>query len=264
MYRIGEQMVHVWKVSVNAAMRPGRAMNRPLKSLFDSVSPRYDRLNRLLTWGLDERWRARAARCCLADRPGRVLDLCCGTGDLALHLAAVAEEAVDITGLDYSAPMLTVARQKAARHALQASPASKRRVRFIEGDAASMGFHDETFDAVGIAFAFRNLTWRNPVRDAALAEVRRVLRPNGRFVILETSQPDNLVLRGVFHLYMRLAVAAVGGWVSGQRTAYGYLATSARKFHRAEQVSHMLAAVGFANVRVRPLIGGVAAIHVAR
>ena len=239
-------------------------MNRPLKNIFDSVSPRYDRLNRVLTWGMDEQWRARAARCCLADGPVRVLDLCCGTGDLALHLAAAAKEAVDITGLDYSAPMLTVARQKAARYGLEASPASKRCVRFIEGDAASMGLQDDTFDAVGIAFAFRNLTWRNPVRDSALAEVRRVLRPGGRFVVLETSQPDNPVLRGVFHLYMRLGVATVGGWISGQRTAYRYLATSAREFHSAGQVSQMLATAGFASVCVRPLIGGIAAIHVAR
>jgi len=238
-------------------------MNLPLKRLFDSVPPRYDLLNRVLTWRLDEHWRARAARLCLAGAPARVLDLCCGTGDLALRLAAGAGDSARVTGLDYSGPMLAKARRKMARPRLAPSSGGGSAVRFVEGDAANMAFGDGTFDAVGIAFAFRNLAWRNPLCHPALAEVRRVLRPGGRFVIVETSQPAHPVLRAGFHAYMALMVAAIGGWVSGQRPAYRYLAESARRFHTADEVSRLLAGAGFANVRVQRLLGGVAAIHVA-
>jgi demethylmenaquinone methyltransferase / 2-methoxy-6-polyprenyl-1,4-benzoquinol methylase len=233
-----------------------RKPERPLKRMFDAVPKRYDRLNRLLTLRLDERWRRRAARRCLENNPARVLDLCCGTGDLALHLARLAAGQVEIVGLDYSADMLELACKKAALSD------SGQTVRFIEGDAASMEFDDGYFDSVGIAFGFRNLTWHNPLRDQALAEVRRVLRPGGTFVIVETSQPRNRVWRAGFHTYLSAAVRPMGGWISGRKAAYKYLAESAKNFYDAQEVCTLLSKAGFEKAQVKILMGGVAAIHV--
>lgn len=230
---------------------------RPLKKMFDAVPRRYDALNRLLTVRFDERWRARAAVRCLAGKPVRVLDLCCGTGDLALQLTRLASPHTAITGLDYSAGMLELARAKAERSA------DGRAVEFVEGDAAALPFGDQRFDAVGTAFAFRNVTWRNPLKEQVLAEVRRVLRPGGAFVIVETSQPPNRLLRALFHTYLRLFAAPVGTWISGHRSAYRYLSESARGFHSADEVVEMLAVAGFNEISYTRLLGGVAAIHVA-
>jgi len=230
---------------------------RPLKHMFDMVPERYDLINRLLTVGWDERWRRRAARQCLAGGARRVLDLCCGTGDLALHLARESGGSSEIVAVDYSALMLAIARRKA----LRAGAASA--VRFVEGDAAALAFPDQHFDAVGIAFAFRNLTWRNPVREAALAELRRVLRPGGRFVVVETSQPDSRLLRSAFHVYLSTVTASVGASLSGHGSAYRYLAESARNYYGSAQVSAILHGAGFAHVSCERLLGGIAAIHVA-
>jgi len=154
--------------------------------------------------------------------------------------------------------MLETARKKAER-ANSAVPA-----RFVEGDAGSMQFPDDHFDVVGIAFAFRNLTWHNPLKDAALAEVRRVLRPGGSFVIVETSQPNSRPLRLGYHMYLSTAVATVGGLLSGHRGAYRYLAESARRFYDAAEVSLLLEEAGFETRQVELLFGGAAAIHVVR
>jgi demethylmenaquinone methyltransferase/2-methoxy-6-polyprenyl-1,4-benzoquinol methylase len=237
--------------------------SQPLKKMFDAVPRRYDALNRLLTLRFDERWRARAAARCLAaaeraaDRPVQVLDLCCGTGDLALELGRRADSRTAITGLDYSAGMLELARAKAARRP------GGRALQFVEGDAAELPFGDQAFDAAGTAFAFRNVTWRNPLKERVLAEVRRVLKPGGAFVIVETSQPPSRLLQALFHAYLRLVAAPVGTWISGHRSAYRYLSESARGFYSADEVVEMLAAAGFTEISYTRLLGGVAALHVA-
>ena len=230
---------------------------RPLKRMFDSVPARYDLLNRILTLRMDELWRKRAAQRCLDRSPSRVLDLCCGTGDLALHLCRRTNGSIEIVGLDFSAAMLDTARSKAERAGFSRS------VRFVEGDAASMEYPDEYFDVVGIAFGFRNLTWKNPLKERALSEVRRVLCPGGSFVIVETSQPANRIIRLGFHAYLSAAVAVLGGLISGHGGAYRYLAESARRFHNAAGVSSMLSEAGLEPTRVETLLGGAAAIHVA-
>jgi demethylmenaquinone methyltransferase / 2-methoxy-6-polyprenyl-1,4-benzoquinol methylase len=225
--------------------------------MFDAVPAHYDLCNRLLTLGLDEGWRKLAAQACLADGATRVLDLCCGTGDLVLQLARQAGPEVQLCGLDYSAGMLELARAKAQRSA------AGRRIEFSEGDAAAMPFADASFDSVGIAFAFRNLTWRNPITDAALAEVRRVLRPGGCFVIVETSQPAPALLRWGGHAYLGLIAGPLGGLISGNPAAYNYLARSARHYYTAGEVCELLTRAGFAQPRARLLLGGVAALHMA-
>jgi demethylmenaquinone methyltransferase/2-methoxy-6-polyprenyl-1,4-benzoquinol methylase len=244
---------------VEQAENPAPAAEReqPLKRMFDTVHGRYDLLNRLLTLRFDERWRRRAAKVCLDGEPSRVLDLCCGTGDLALQLARQSDSGVEVVGLDFSPTMLREARKKGAQmHGTRA-------VHFLMGDASDMQFQSDSFDVVGIAFAFRNLTWRNRLQEEVLVEVLRVLRPGGRFVIVETSQPENRVLRAAFHRYMGVMVARVGGAVSRRKGAYRYLARSAQKFYDSDGVCVLLARAGFEGIEAEALLSGVAAIHVA-
>jgi len=202
---------------------------RPLQKMFMEVPPSYDMLNRLLTFRFDKLWRKRGAREILKDNPERVLDLCCGTGDLALQLKAIAPCTTEILGLDYSEPMLEYARKKALKRGLPG-------VVFHFGDAAAMPYLDNYFDVVGIAFAFRNLSYRNKDLDKFLAEILRVLSPGGKLVIIETSQPKNQVLRKLFHAYLTHIASRVGGWFSGYHGAYKYLAHSARNYYNEKEI----------------------------
>lgn len=230
---------------------------QPLHGMFAEVPPQYDRVNRIITLGLDKRWRWLAARVCLEGKPLRVLDLGCGTGDLTINLALLAEDGVEITGLDYSRPMLELARQKAARAGVG------ERVKFVHGEAVPLPFPDGHFDCVGISFAFRNLTYKNPLQLSHLAEVKRVMEPGGRYVIIESSQPGNRVIRTLFHFYLHTFAAPVGMLISGNRGAYHYLAESASRFYSPGEVKEMLLAAGFRDVSYRPLFFGIIGIHVA-
>ncbi len=223
--------------------------------MFSVVPRRYDIINRIFTLRLDERWRARAVQECLQDAPARALDLCTGTGDLALRMAAVAGEGALIVGADFSLPMLAEARLKAAHAGV--------RVPFVPADASELPFKDGTFNAIGIGFGFRNLTYRNPKRDRYLAEIIRVLAPGGRFVIVESSQPSFRLYRAMVHLYVRTMVSFVGGIISGQRGAYRYLAHSAIHFYGPDELCALLEGAGFRRARYSLMLGGVAAIHVA-
>ena len=215
-----------------------------------------DLLNRLLTLRLDERWRAGAAVVCLADNPRRVLDLCTGTGDLAVRLARHGPGPDHIAALDFSVPMLAAARRKAEKRNVPG-------IGFIEGDAAALPFLDSAFDTVGIAFAFRNLAFRHPLKDRFLAEILRVIRPGGRFVIVETSQPGNRVFRSLYHAYLAAMAGRLGGVLSGHRGAYRYLAYSAIHFSGPDELVRMLKGAGFSEARHTALLGGVAGITVA-
>ncbi len=230
---------------------------KPLHHMFTAVPPRYDLVNHAITLGLDKQWRRLAAKACLERNPHRVLDLGCGTGDLTINLALLAEEGVEITGLDYSLPMLKLARNKAARAGVG------KKVKFVHGEATSLPFPDDYFDCVGISFAFRNLTYKNPLMLPHLSEVLRVLRQRGQYVILESSQPVNWVIRAFFHCYLRTFVAPIGTLLSGNRGAYHYLAESASRFYSPEEIKEMLLTMGFREVGYRPLFFGAAGLHVA-
>jgi demethylmenaquinone methyltransferase / 2-methoxy-6-polyprenyl-1,4-benzoquinol methylase len=231
--------------------------SRPLQRMFETVPRRYDLMNRMLTLRLDERWRRKATTVCLEHNPARVMDLCAGTGDLALRLADHAPESTEIVAADFCEPMLAVARRKAARKG------HEDRIRFVNADAAALPFPDASFDSVGIAFGFRNLTFHNPKRDAYLEELARVVAPGGRLVIVETSQPGSKILRAGFHFYMAALVGPLGGFLSRRRDAYRYLAHSARRYYFPEEVSDLLRGAGFSKIRFHRLMGGVAGIHVA-
>jgi len=229
----------------------------PLHGMFTAVPPRYDRVNRIITLGQDRRWRRLAALACLAEKPRRVLDLGCGTGDLSINLARLSGNETEIIGLDYSPPMLERAQQKAFGAGVG------ERVTFIHGEATRLPFPDGHFDAVGISFAFRNLTYKNPVSMPHFTEVLRVLRPGGRYVIVESSQPTNGFVRALFHLYLRVVVGPAGRQISGNPGAYRYLVESITRFYSPGEVREMLLSTGFKDVSYRPLLLGAAGIHVA-
>lgn len=225
--------------------------------MFTAVPRRYDLINHIITWGMDRWWRLKAARECLRSHPGKVLDLCCGTGDLAINMARLAETNVELSGIDYSQPMLEIAAKKAE------SPATGRKISFIYGDVANLPFPDGYFDCVGISFAFRNLTYKNPLVQCHIAEVCRVLSSNGRFVIVETSQPKSKLIRKLFHLYLRWFVSRAGHLLSGNRGAYYYLAESAARFYTSDELEELLVTAGFRRVSFQPLLFGAIGIHVA-
>jgi demethylmenaquinone methyltransferase/2-methoxy-6-polyprenyl-1,4-benzoquinol methylase len=229
---------------------------RPLEKMFNEVPGRYDLLNRIITLRLDERWRKKAVRECLDGNPDSILDLCTGTGDLVLRMAANVNGETSVHALDYSEPMLKVAREKADKKGLG-------KIEFVHGDAADMPYETETHDAIGIGFAFRNLTYKNPDREIFLGEIYRVLKTDGRFVIIESSQPSGKVLKVLFRFYLRVFVAGLGGMISGHRGAYRYLAASARNFYTPDEVRNLLLNAGFKKVRHKSLSGGIAGLTVA-
>ncbi len=230
---------------------------KPLQRMFTAVPPRYDLINCVITMGMDKSWRLAAARECLAANPKRVLDIGCGTGDLTINIARLAQSDIELVGLDFSQPMLDIAAQKAKRLA------PDKKIAFIYGDVTALPFPDGYFDCVGISFAFRNLTYKNSLAWCHLEEVLRVLAPGSRYVIVESSQPKCRPVRWLFHLYLRVFVANVGQWLSGNKGAYHYLAESAANFYAPDEVKKMLLGAGLRDVAYRPLFFGAAGVHKA-
>jgi len=211
-----------------------------VRTMFDRIAPVYDVMNRVMTAGLDVLWRRLAASA--AVRPGdRVLDAACGTGDLAI--ADLKAGAGKVTGLDFSERMLERARKKSET------------ITWVEGDLLALPFGDDSFDAATVGFGVRNVS----DVDAALAELRRVLRPGGRLAILEITQPRGL-LRPFFSLWFDRVVPVLGRVLPGGR-AYTYLPASVRRFPGARELVARLEGHGFQQVRVRLLGGSIVALH---
>lgn len=230
--------------------------HRPTQKIFTEVPPKYDFLNRVLTLNLDEDWRRKTAHEVMKNNPKRVLDLCCGTADLTMHLASNANKETEIYGLDFSHTMLERAKEKVAVF-------GENRINLTQGDAGNMPFESNYFDAIGISFGFRNLTFENPDAQLHLQEIIRVLKPGGRFVIVETSQPSNRIIRFFYHIYHNVITAPVGGLISGNRPAYNYLAYSANHYYSLPQLAQLLKNAGFRKTNGIPLMLGAAAIMIA-
>lgn len=222
-------------------METGRLPADGVRRMFDRIAPVYDAMNRLMTMGLDQRWRAVTIRETM--RPGdRVLDACCGTGDLAV--AAQAGGASSVVGLDFSAAMLERARRKAPD------------VVFIEGDVLALPFHDATFDAAVVGFGIRNVS----DLEQGLRELRRVLRPGGRLGILEITTPRGL-LAPFYRFWFDTVVPFLGRVLPGGE-AYTYLPASVRRFPAPAELAALFAANGFSRVRYRTFAGGIVALHI--
>ncbi len=220
-----------------------------VNSMFDRISGVYDRMNRVMTAGLDQSWRARAAERARLEPGMRALDLCCGTGDLSLMLAERVGPEGEVIGADFSQPMLDLAFEKAKREGV-------RQVRFKWADALQLPFEDESFDALTIAFGARNLA----DLDQGLSEMRRVLVPGGRLVILEITQPRRQPLAGFFALWFDRLVPMLGK-VAGDSSAYTYLPESVRSFPDAEALAGRLDSAGFRHIRWTLMAGGIIALH---
>ena len=217
--------------------------------MFTSIAPRYDLLNHLLSANVDKLWWRRTARSFAAglSRPGaRVLDLCCGTGDMAFALRQQSAQA-DITGADFSHAMLKLASGKS-------SPS--RKVNWIEADALQLPFPDESFDLVTSAFGFRNLA----DYDAGLREIRRVLKPEGEYGILEFNDPPGL--RGkIYHLYFKSVLPQIGRMISGSSDAYSYLPASVVRFPGPEELLQRMQQAGFRAPSWTPYTFGIAGLY---
>lgn len=228
-----------------------REAARWVRAMFGGVAQRYDLLNRVLSFHFDQRWRARTVERTAPwlKKPGaRVVDLCCGTGDLLIALEA--GRGGPAIGADFCHPMLREAARKIARR--------KCRSILIEADALALPFPGASVDLLATAFGFRNLA----NYDRGLAEMRRVLRPGGAAAILEFSQPENRAFARLYAFYSRRVLPAIGGLVSGNRSAYEYLPESVRKFPTAAELAERMRSAGFASVDYERLTGGIVALHI--
>jgi demethylmenaquinone methyltransferase / 2-methoxy-6-polyprenyl-1,4-benzoquinol methylase len=228
---------------------------KPLYGIFTDIPPHYDLINRLITLGMDKGWRRKAALECFSGHPQKFLDLCCGTGDLALAVSELANYPIEVKGLDYSQPMLDLAAAKAR--------GKGKSISFTQGDASRLPFASNYFDCIGISFAFRNLTYKNALAAAHLAEIIRVLKPDGRCVIVESSQPAAKFIRRCYHFYMRQYVYRIGAWLSKNKPAYRYLAESACSYFSPPEMNDFLIGSGFKKVNYRPLFFGASGIYAA-
>jgi len=221
-----------------------------LRSMFTSVASRYDLLNRILTFGLDDVWRKTCAGECISK--GVVIDLCCGTGKLAQNIQKRLPPQACLLGLDFNKAMLNKAVQE-----------TRSRVTFIVADAAYLPFVDASVDRVAISFSFRNLVFRNPKAMTHVKEIARTLREKGRFACIETSQPDSRMIQILFHLYCKKVVPLVGWLVSKRKAPYRYLGASAADFLSAREINALLLKAGFHKVSFKDKTLGTIALHVA-
>ena len=223
-----------------------------IAGMFDSIAPRYDLLNHVLSAGLDRRWRSRAVDELHLQPGARVLDLCTGTGDLALT-AAARGSGVAVVGLDFAARMLDIASRKVAELKVTGP------VRLIRADGMRIPLVDGCCDAATIGFGIRNIV--EP--QVALAELARVLRPGGRLAILEFGQPRVPGIRTLYAWYFRYLLPLVGRTISKHRSAYSYLPASVGTFPPPHEFAATIAAAGFSQVRTVPLTLGIVYLYVA-
>ena len=222
-----------------------------VERMFDHIAPAYDRLNHLMSLGIDRSWRRTALKWLRPHRPALVLDVATGTGDFAIQACRMLPSA-SLTGVDLSEGMMQVGRRKVEQAGLAA------RIDFQREDCEALTFSDASFDAVTVAFGIRNFEHL----DRGLREMCRVLRPGGHLVILELSTPDRFPMKQLYRIYSRL-IPLMGRLVSHDRSAYTYLPQSIRAFPQGEVMSESIRRAGFSDVRFRRLTFGVCTLYMA-
>ncbi|WMI64286.1 bifunctional demethylmenaquinone methyltransferase/2-methoxy-6-polyprenyl-1,4-benzoquinol methylase UbiE [Aestuariibaculum sp. YM273] len=217
--------------------------------MFDTISGDYDGLNRVISFGIDIKWRNKVVKMVKETNPNTILDIATGTGDLAINLAET--NATKIVGLDISSGMLEIGKEKVKKKGLD------NRIEMILGDSENMPFEDNTFDAITVSFGVRNFeTLENGLKD-----ILRVLKPGGTFVILETSIPTKTPYKQGYNFYSKNILPLIGKIFSKDRSAYKYLSESASAFPYGEALNNILRKVGFINVEDYPQTFGVATIY---
>ena len=219
--------------------------------MFDTISGNYDNLNRVISFGIDVKWRKKVLKMIGKSHPKTILDIATGTGDLAILMAQT--KADKIIGLDISAGMLEVGVQKIANKNLSKT------IEMVLGDSENIPFEDDYFDAITVAFGVRN--FEN--LEKGLSEILRVLKPNGTFVILETSVPDKTPYKQGYEFYSKNILPLIGKLFSKDNVAYGYLSESAAAFPYGEKLNNILRKIGFIDVIALPQTFGVATIYSA-
>jgi ubiquinone/menaquinone biosynthesis methyltransferase len=233
----------------NSFFDPGEQRAAKVLSLFSRIAPRYDLLNDLQSFGLHRYWKRRLIQLARPQPGQRALDLCCGTGDLAL---ALARRGVQVTGLDFSERMLAVARRKCeVRTGEEGSP------HYVCGDAQRLPYRDNSVEIVTIGYGLRNLA----SLETGLQEMLRVLRPGGRLLALDFGKPDNPLWRSLYFGYLRLFVPCLGLLFAGSAAAYRYILESLHHYPAQHGVAAKMRELGWVNVRIVSMLGGVMSIN---
>ncbi len=238
----------------NSYYEPGKQRAARVNDLFAAIAPRYDLINDLQSFGLHRWWKRRLVKLANPGPCTPALDLCCGTGDVAFALAA---RGALVTGLDFSAPMLTVARRRSTATAREDSQPTGRVTEFLQGDAQKIPFPDASFDIVTVSYGLRNLaSW-----EAGLREMWRVARPGGRLLVLDFGKPDNALWRSLYFAYLRLFVPLFGRIFCGDSQTHAYILESLKHYPAQHGVAAKMRELGCRDVRIVPLLGGVMTIN---
>ncbi len=219
--------------------------------MFDTISKNYDGLNRVISFGIDVKWRKKVVAIIGKNNPKQILDIATGTGDLAIMMAGLNPDR--IVGLDISAGMLDVGKQKIAKANLSDM------IEMIVGDSEKMPFNDNTFDAITVSFGVRNFA----NLDKGLKEIKRVLKPGGTFVVLETSVPTKFLYKQGYRFHTSVILPIIGKLFSKDKVAYSYLSESANSFPFGEKFNNILLKNGFTTATDKPVTFGVASIYIA-
>lgn len=231
----------------NTYYDPGTDRAEKVRHLFARIARRYDLINDLQSFGLHRRWKARVVRLANVRAGQQALDVCCGTGDLALALARTGAR---VTGLDFSEEMLGVARARLEK-------AGQLNVAFLQGDAQNLPFAENSFAAVTVGYGLRNLAdWRR-----GLAEMHRVAQPGGRIIVLDFGKPDNRAWRALYFSYLKFFVPVLGLLAAGSASAYAYILESLHHYPAQHGVAEEMRKLGMRSVRIVTLLGGAMTIN---
>lgn len=228
-----------------------RGKKEQVTTMFDAISENYDGLNRVISFGIDVKWRRKVVKILKDKKPKTILDIATGTGDLAINLVDTGAE--KIIGLDISKGMLAIGKKKISEKELGST------IEMVVGDSENLQFEDNSFDAVTVAFGVRNFEDLNK----GLHEIRRVLKTGGTLVVLETSVPTKTPYKQGYKFYSKYILPAIGKIFSKDRSAYAYLSESAAVFPHGEDFNNILKKIGFIAMENKPQTFGVASIYVA-
>jgi demethylmenaquinone methyltransferase / 2-methoxy-6-polyprenyl-1,4-benzoquinol methylase len=233
---------------------PGTQRAARVGDLFAAIATRYDLINDLQSFGLHRRWKRRLVKLANVRSDDRALDVCCGTGDIAF---ALARRSAEVMGLDFSEPMLSVARERQKAESRRQKCEGGMSIQFLQGDATRIPFANGTFDIVTVGYGLRNLAdW-----EAGLSEMRRGAKPGGRLLILDFGKPEHSLWRSLYFAYLKLFVPTLGRLFCGDAAAYAYILESLQHYPAQQGVAAKMRELGLAKLRVVNLLGGMMSIN---